>query len=319
MSKPKIKALPPEVEALIKTYQTAQADLINIIATAEAKGNVTAYRRKILTQVNAELSALNTYAEAWATGYLTKAYTASASALWSELDKMGVDVSKAAINKKALRTVIENATGMLTDANNHVGRVVNDMLRKPALEATAQKLSTGATVTEMKANLISKLTDNGITAIKYANGKAVSLDSYAAMVARTTTTEAVNRSVMQQMKDLDQDLVQMSNHYSSCPICAAYEGRVYSISGDDKRYPPLDTAFSGDYANIHPNCAHRITPYVEKYDDNAADTREYSNRSFDIDSQSQAEKDAYEAGQAAKAAKRERANARIQAKLAKET
>jgi len=300
--------IPKEVQELIKTYQQAQNDLIRIIAESEAKGNVTAYRRKILTQVNAELTALNKYAADWSTDYVTKTYTASANAIWRELDKAGVDVSGATINKKALNKVVENTFGLLNDANRHVGRIMDDMIRQAGLEATKEKLVTGSTVKQMKENLVSKLSEDGLSAIRYRNGQLVKLDAYAGMVARTTATEATNRAVMQQMQDLDQDLVQMSNHYSSCPLCSAYEGRVYSISGKDKRYPELDTAFSGDYANIHPNCAHRITPYVEKFDDNAAQTREDSNKPFDTDEQSKAEQDAYNKSQTAKAELREDRN-----------
>jgi hypothetical protein len=52
---------------------------------------------------------------------------------------------------------------------------------------------------------------------------------------------------------------------STCPLCAVYEGRVYSKSGTDPHYPPLARAFgkidpagsddlSNTFLNIHPNC-----------------------------------------------------------------
>jgi len=71
----------------------------------------------------------------------------------------------------------------------------------------------------------------------------------------------------------------MSSHPGSCPICQQFEGRVYSISGKDKRFPKLDVAFSSGYANIHPNCRHTLEPYIEELN-NVNEDMINSNRPF---------------------------------------
>ena len=59
----------------------------------------------------------------------------------------------------------------------------------------------------------------------------------------------------------------MTEHKTACPVCQKYEGKIYSISGENKRYPYLKSipGFNKGYNNIHPRCRHRIGVYVEKY------------------------------------------------------
>ena len=38
-------------------------------------------------------------------------------------------------------------------------------------------------------------------------------------------------------------------------ICIPYEGRIYSVNGKDKRFPPLDNT-----TPYHPNCLHLMFP-----------------------------------------------------------
>jgi hypothetical protein len=54
------------------------------------------------------------------------------------------------------------------------------------------------------------------------------------------------------------DLVQVSSHNTTTKICMPYEGKVYSISGKDKRFPPLMNT-----PPYHPNCLHLIFPTFE--------------------------------------------------------
>lgn len=279
------------LQAIIDLYTQAEFKLIDIIAKSEAKGNTTIYRRRILKQIQAELKALQKESSAWVEAYVPKTYREAADEVEKYFNKLG-PVKQTAINRNTIKVIVENTQGLLLESINHVGRIIDDDLRKAAIQATAEKALAGDTVKQMKQNLVEKLTDNGIAAVRYKNGSTMRLDNYAGMVARSTTAETTNRATIQHTKDLGHDLVQMSDHRSACPLCAKYEGRVYSISGNNKDYPALSDVFAysdGTYANIHPNCRHRLTPYLAKFDDNAEETKKQSNRSFDVDKRSEAE------------------------------
>ena len=50
-----------------------------------------------------------------------------------------------------------------------------------------------------------------------------------------------------------------------CKLCGAYQGKVYSISGTDKRFPALfKTVLRSGYALPHPNCRHEFIPWYEE-------------------------------------------------------
>ena len=62
-------------------------------------------------------------------------------------------------------------------------------------------------------------------------------------------------------------------HGTTCKLCAPYEGRVYSKSGNDPDFPPLADAFgkvdtagpdilTNTYLNLHPNCLHSVYPWT---------------------------------------------------------
>lgn len=296
--------IPPEILQLRDTYEKAQIRLLDIIVKQESRGNVTVYRKAILAHTNAELKILDDFAAKWTKDNITKAYTQSVEDVYTAYRAAHISVPVIAANQKVIKSLSENASGQLLDAHRFIGRMVNDTIRQSGIEAIAEKVSTGSTVKETKKILIQKLTDKGIMAIKDKAGRNIKLEVYAETVARTTTRESTNLATINQMQAIGEDLVQMTNHSSSCPVCAVYEGRVYSISGKSKTYPSLDIPFSGDYANIHPRCSHSLTPYILKFDDNASDTKAFSNRSFDVNPQSKTQIDSYNKGQKIKADRR---------------
>lgn len=290
---PATRNLPPEILQLRSVYQNAQIKLINIIAKKKAKGNVTAYREGLLRQVNKELAILDQFAKQWTSVQVGGRYRFSAEQAYNQLRRANLTIADYAVDPRRIRLLAANAAGQLIDAHQFVGRTINDYIRQAGIEATAQKFATGATVKETKRILIDKLTSHGITGIRDKRGRLIRLDAYAELVARSTTREASNLGTLEQLQKNGYDLVKMSSHSSPCPICAPLEGRVYSISGSDNRYPRLDIAYGEGHANIHPNCKHVLTPYIEKFDDNTAKTRQESNRPFDTDPRSKAEQDAY--------------------------
>jgi len=81
---------------------------------------------------------------------------------------------------------------------------------------------------------------------------------YAEMVGRVKFHEAHSYASLNQAKNYRTDLVQVSSHNTRTPICMPYEGKVYSISGNSKMFPPLF-----DTPPYHPNCLHLLYPTFE--------------------------------------------------------
>ena len=65
---------------------------------------------------------------------------------------------------------------------------------------------------------------------------------------------------------LDTDLVIMSAHGSTCPECAKYQGRVYSLSGRSTQFPKVPEFYSNGQI-VHQYCSHSFRPYIPEFDD----------------------------------------------------
>ena len=78
---------------------------------------------------------------------------------------------------------------------------------------------------------------------------------YAELVARTKFHQAHSQAALMQAANYDTDLIQISSHNTTTEICMEFEGKIFSVSGKDKRFPPLTES-----PPYHPNCLHLMFP-----------------------------------------------------------
>ena len=101
----------------------------------------------------------------------------------------------------------------------------------------------------------------GLLNVEYSNGRKVDISSYARMAARSARMESANIAAFGRALENGTDYVRCTEIYPTCEICAKYQGRIYCISGRDKRFPALfETALRRGYALMHPNCRHEFIP-----------------------------------------------------------
>lgn len=95
-------------------------------------------------------------------------------------------------------------------------------------------------------------------------------------------------------KELRTDLVEMSEHGCTCGECAKYQGRVFSISGQDKKFPKLPE-FILTNGGVHRGCSHTLSPFIYGVSVPVyhKDIVKFSNRPF-IDNRSEVEIEEYE-------------------------
>ena len=288
---------PKYILELIKTYTIAQQKLINIISQKLERDNNIVYQKKIISQTNEVLEGLLNDSVIWTNVNLPSQYKKGVERVVADYKAMGLealtfdDFSK--LHTKQINILIENTVDNFTTATNFVGRTINDTVREISINSVKQATITGGTIKSIRSDLIQKFIDNNVTSMQTKNGRRISLDAYASTVARSTTRESQNLAQINHMTYQNKDLVQMSSHATTCPICAPLQGRVYSISGNSSVYPPLDIAYTGEHANIHPNCRHVLTPYEPELDENRLENISSSNRPFDIDPRSQQQIDNY--------------------------
>lgn len=294
--------LPDNILELKSIYRHSQMRLKDILEAKTSRGLSTQYTKDLLANIDDEIRVLNQFSEAWMNGNIPGEYGAGIDEAYQYYRNANVQMTKVMANNRALTGIINSAVGKMTDANLYMGRQIQDEIRQAGIDAVAEKITQGQTIKQMQRSFLDRLTnpDTGLLDIKDKNGRSLNPVSYAEMVSRTTVAEATNRGTMQQVQDSGFDLVKMSSTYATCPICAVFEGRVYSISGRDKRYPKLSKAFPSGYSTVHPNCTHNLLPYIEELDPDAEKTRELSNRDFVLHKDEQAAVDRYNKQQAVK-------------------
>lgn len=97
------------------------------------------------------------------------------------------------------------------------------------------------------------------------NGKSWSLYAYYNMLVRTETTNRMIKYYAESMEEFGDDLVHISSHADTSPLCKPWQGSVYSVSGENDKYPKLSIATDGGL--FHPNCRHYMGVYYEDITD----------------------------------------------------
>lgn len=151
-----------------------------------------------------------------------------------------------------------------------LGRLHPDVFRNPVLLSSALAEAEGRGMSPAVTRALHSLQNDNITSFVDKSGREWGLTEYCTMATRTVRTQA---TVAANLTSDDWDLWKITPNGSTCALCAAYEGRVYSKSGTNPDYPPLSAAFgkidpaggndlSNTYLNIHPNCLHSLVRYT---------------------------------------------------------
>lgn len=142
----------------------------------------------------------------------------------------------------------------ISNANRQVLTIANQASNKPSLNEIDF--------------LQEKLFTNGITGAVNRNNVEMAMGSSAELTARDQTFEATQQAQAIRREEYNLNLIQISAHPSSCPLCVPWQTRVLV---DDVRqsgkangkFELLSTAVaSGLY---HFNCRHMSLPYVQGY------------------------------------------------------
>lgn len=91
-----------------------------------------------------------------------------------------------------------------------------------------------------------------------AGSRKFTPEYYAEMVSRVKFHEAQSAASLTQASNYGTDLMIVSSHNTESEICMEFEGKIYSVSGKDKRFPPLK-----QMSPFHVNCLHLMFPQFE--------------------------------------------------------
>lgn len=134
-----------------------------------------------------------------------------------------------------------------------------DILEK----STMQVLAGHNTLRDAIRETSGKWTREGIKTVKDKANRQWTNEAYTQMTIRTGVRQSVTDIQLERLAEYDHDLIEIDSHVGARPLCAIYQGRVFSRTGQTKGYTALSETSYGEPAGLFGiNCGHRIYPYI---------------------------------------------------------
>jgi hypothetical protein len=271
-----------EINQLIAFYKDAQKNIYREILTATEAGKI--HRVRVLARVNAELEKLGVNVERWVAKEIPQYYQDGANQAMQQLRRYNIPTrstqSLATVNEAAIRILVSNTSTTLAEGIRGVSRSALRVITEAQKQQINIQLATGRLDGSALRTITSSIRDilrqDGLTGLVDRSGRSWTFDRYAEMVARTKAVEARNQGLANKMLQNGYDLVEVSDHGSDHPECAAWEGKILSISGETKGYPTLDEAESAGL--FHPQCQHSINVITDLAEQTEAYDNPYNHR-----------------------------------------
>lgn len=279
-----IKILPPDqadATAYMRTlFLRTEQEIINVIKRKRKAGYVDYAEVAALERVQKILQSMIDQSWAYVPTMIEKIFYHSDKASRGYSNARKVTETFSAPRIAIIQQLTDNLLGELTEASETVyesvqkvytiARLEADPFRETALKQVLRKETEGTPWINSSQSMVQEMQNKGITAFVDKAGRNWSLQSYGNMAVRTTARQA---QVAALLTADEHDLWQIVRVGSTCKVCAALEGRIYSKSGMNPDFPPLSLAFgkvdpdgaddlTNTYLNIHPNCLHSLVRYT---------------------------------------------------------
>lgn len=199
---------------------------------------------KIFTDQQSKINILSGY-----TGFLTASTGAGVA---TSIDAY-LDQYKSTVTALSSKDLVQ-ARGLRNSLALRVKRegVANIYSSFEAFDKEARALGlTGRERTEGFLNTLGKDYTTIMTKSKTGRIMRWKPDKYARMYSNTRDSQLRDELFQDQLISVGSDIVQVSNHNTSTPICKQFEGKVFSLTGETAGLPPLLQR-----PPFHPNCKH---------------------------------------------------------------
>ena len=162
-----------------------------------------------------------------------------------------VRISEQDISKAVAQGLMDGGTG--EDAK----RALRNML-----EDSSNTIYDRDKLMKFAAGYEDKLEDGKFMQIINKNGDVMNFktDSYADMVARTRIGDAQVAGAVDIAEENGVNEFNVTDHHTTTAICIPHEGQIYTTNPNNKKYEQL---YPDNKPVYHPNCLHRLMPYVD--------------------------------------------------------
>lgn len=183
------------------------------------------------------------------------------------------------VNGEKVEALIDEMTAAQADVQKAALRYMDDVYRRTILRADAAFTTGGVTMQQAVDLAVRDFLEQGITCIRYKNGRRVNIATYAEMALRTSNTRAMLLGEAQKRERMGIDTVLVSQYGACSETCLPWQGLVYiddvwqpyhgehtpggsyGISRNGRSYLLLSVAVKAGL--FHPNCRHILTTWIE--------------------------------------------------------
>jgi hypothetical protein len=135
----------------------------------------------------------------------------------------------------AMATLLENTSQVYVETLNRT---------------TFQVLSGAMSGREALVTAVREWSESGVPSIVDRAGRQWTTEAYANMVIRSNVRNVTTAVQMERGRQYGSDLIEVSAHAGARPLCAPYQGRVFSVSGKTEGYQKLSETSYGQPAGL---------------------------------------------------------------------
>lgn len=183
------------------------------------------------------------------------------------------------VNSDKVGALIDEMTATEADVQKAALRYMDDVYRRTILRADAALTAGGVTMQQAVDLAVKDFLVQGITCIRYKNGRRVNIATYAEMALRTSNTRAMLLGEAQKRERMGIDTVLVSQYGACSDTCLPWQGLVYiddvwqpyrgehtpggsyGVSRNGRSYMLLSVAVKAGL--FHPNCRHTVGTWIE--------------------------------------------------------
>lgn len=250
-----VKAQGQNARALILLFAAMELELTNLATEALTSGRLAEMRsrNRLRAQAGKLINRL-------ATDY-RKRLREVIEAAYGDGARLAGARPRSQITRAAISALVDESVTRLDTSLSTVGRQVDDIFRRVGIQQAARQI-TQELPERAAAGLVERdLRRRGLTGFVDSAGRQWKLSTYAQLVIRTTTAEAVAQGTSDAVIAAGRDLVRISDHtcdhHPSDPEhpCRELEGKTFSLTGVTPDFPRLPLL-----PPFHPNCRHVMAP-----------------------------------------------------------
>lgn len=179
------------------------------------------------------------------------------------LDPLPLNLSPAMVS--VLRAGLERTNGLIRNLTQSTALTAQQAFIDAADLAFMQVSSGAMSHQQAVRAAIKDVAGKGLSVIHYASGRRDQLDVALRRAVLTGVNQTAGQLTEARANEMGADLVQTSAHIGARPSHAAWQGKVFSRSGQSDKYPHFATATGYGTATglCGINCRHSYYPFFE--------------------------------------------------------